>query len=216
MNEIDYTKKELFDGIGFIEFLVNERLSTSFSVVNFEKFCKATHFILIQWSSHEYVGISLDNDFKYQYQKFFKAFAKYLKYIEENPMKTSIEEQEMLKNTMCEKGQIIYRYLSLVENQEIQYNKYYVSWSFIKESYYLESKLYGNVYKLYSKISENNIGIDLLGFFSFVDETYELGIPCSIVNEKEVVYPTLKNDIFKIEKIREIKDFEEEEGNNFE
>lgn len=210
MNEIDYTKEELFNLIGYIEFLVNKRLSNFFTKPDFKGFCKVSHFILEQWSSYEYVGISLDNDFKYQYQRFFKAFVKYLRFIKDNPMNVSIEEQKMLQSSMCENGKIIYRYLSLDENQEIQYNKYYVSWSLIKESYYLESKLYGNVYRLHSKISDN-IGIDLFGFFSFVDKKYKLGIPPSIKQEKEIVYPTLKKDIFEIEKLREKQDFEEEE-----
>jgi len=82
-----------------------------------------------------------------------------------------------------------------------EYNDIYVSWSKSERNYYIESKLYGPMTWMKAEIRNPYFGIDIQGFEDWCQEW--LGDSSFITRgeEREVVFPTIKDCIIEIEQI---------------
>lgn len=80
-----------------------------------------------------------------------------------------------------------------------QNNDIFVSWSKNKEISYIESKLYGCMTRLYCNIPPNMVGFDLEGFQEFYNNKFASKIWIARGEEREVVFPTIKEMIYRIE-----------------
>ena len=147
--------------------------------------------VLLNWTGNTYVGCIKEDILKYAYQEFFETLYEFLINCRRLPEK----ELQNFANDVLYRGPL-YRYLGHgnTENCDVQiepeYNDIWVSWSKTDKNFYIESKLYGK----YTKLSGHTgtiYGIDLTAF----------GV--SKCEEKEVVYPTIKNCIDKIEYFEE-------------
>ena len=65
-------------------------------------------------------------------------------------------------------------------------------------NYYLESKLYGKVTKLYCDIPSEQYGLDFEKFQEFINNNYDEGFNISRGNETEVIFPTIEKYIYDI------------------
>ena len=143
------------------------------------------------WTGKTYVGQNKRQDLKNAYQDFFKALMKMLLLCKtnRNPCENKVAE------TLLYQGKI-YRYLGygISSNRkkkaiEPNYDGVYVSWSKEPKNGYTESKLYGEMTWIESEIKYPYFGIDLEAMES------------SVGNEKEVVFPTLKDCVTNIKYI---------------
>ena len=115
-------------------------------------------------------------------------------------------EKEFLKNIKYN-GKL-YRYLGngnpINKKKIIEpiYNDIYVSWSKEEKNSYIESKLYGKMILLYCDTSNKHFGIDLERFQEFYNKTFKESFYISRGNEREVVFPTIKETIYDIKYLR--------------
>lgn len=162
------------------------------------------------WTGKTYVGSKKTKQIKKAFQDFYQAFYELLIAFKTNAFNSISKIEKSLANDLLYQGNI-YRYLGHGDCQEThkkiktKYNDIWVSWSKEPENSYLESKLYGEYLKLYATIENNMYGIDLEA----------LGV--SKPNEKEVVFPTIRETINKEVSFRNVDfDYEEyEEDENF-
>lgn len=146
---------------------------------------------LSYWTGNTYVGCRKEKSLERAFQRFFEALYDFLLFCKniDNPALNKIAEESLYKGTL-------YRYLghgiSKNANQEIipEYNGIYVSWSKSPDNAYLQSKLYGIKILLTCECDDTYYGIDLEYF----------GV--SRNSEHEVVFPTLKNKITNVQKIK--------------
>ena len=212
MKKSDKKLNELVKRVSYVRFIIDNRLNNSFDYSLFKDFCICCHKILYYWSSTESVGYPIQKERMKYYQEFFKIVVKYLNYVKKNYLDCEEIERNLIDRCICNVNTKIYRYLSLKKNEYVNYNNDYVSWSLNYKSSYLEPKFYGNVFKLCAEVSSNRIGISLYDLFLFFQDIFGMDIPCSIINEKEVVYQTIKKDIYKVEVVRRnYKSFDMEE-----
>ena len=144
------------------------------------------------WTGKTYVGDRKDDEIAQVFQNFFETLMKLL-----FKMKDSEKNYESkFANTLLYQGKV-YRYLGYCSSRDIKkkpiqpkYNEIYVSWSKEPKNGYIESKLYGKMTWIEAEIKPPYFGIDL--------ET----IGSSRGNEKEVVFPTLKDCVTNKKYIR--------------
>lgn len=141
------------------------------------------------WTGKTYVGQRKREDLKNAYQDFFSALMEILLLCKAN---RSLYENKAAKKYLYQ-GKI-YRYLGYnspytCKQKAIkpEYDGVYVSWSKEPKNSYLESKLYGKITWIEAEIKSPYFGIDLDAMNS------------SRGNEKEVVFPTLKDCVTKVE-----------------
>lgn len=154
-------------------------------VVGIKEVCKF-------WCGKTYLGEKKSKDIENAFQCFFKNFMDFL-------MDCKISKHSYKRKfaaTVLYQGKI-YRYLGygISSNRkkkaiEPNYDGVYVSWSKEPQNSYIESKLYGEMTWIEAEIKSPYFGIDL--------ETME----SSVGNEKEVVFPTLKDCVTNIKYIR--------------
>jgi len=146
--------------------------------------------VCLFWTGNTYVGSRKDEKLENAFQDFFQAFMKLLLLMKKS-------EIDVVKNGASEflyRGDA-YRYLG--KNKPFngtvkpEYNNIYVSWSKEPKNHYFESKLYGTMTWMSCTIPEPLYGIDIdaLGY--------------SRADEKEVVFPTIKECINEIKFIWE-------------
>lgn len=151
-------------------------------------------YILRLWVGKTSVGIPKATEVQGAFQAFFKDLMRLLIMLKESPVST--KKERSFSNAVLYRGKI-YRYLGRgFGNSKKQgrikpkYDGNYASWSMQRElSNYMASKLYGTKTLLSAEI-ENDYGISLK-YFNFVQ--WE--------NEKEIVYPTKKEAVYKVEYI---------------
>lgn len=144
------------------------------------------------WTGKTYVGDRKDDEIAQVFQNFFETLMKLL-----FKMKDSEKNYESkFANTLLYQGKV-YRYLGYCSSRDIKkkpiqpkYNEIYVSWSKEPKNGYIESKLYGKMTWIEAEIKPPYFGIDLEAIGS------------SRGNEKEVVFPTLKDCVTNIKYIR--------------
>lgn len=141
------------------------------------------------WTGKTYVGQSKSQDLKNAYQDFFSALMEMLLLCKAN---RSLYENKAAKKYLYQ-GKI-YRYLGYnspytCKQKAIkpEYDGVYVSWSKEPKNSYLESKLYEKITWIEAEIKSPYFGIDLDAMNS------------SRGKEKEVVFPTLKDCVTKVE-----------------
>ena len=144
------------------------------------------------WTGKTYVGQSKRQDLKNAYQDFFSNLMKMLLLCKtnKNPCENKVAEALLYQGK-------IYRYLGYYSAHDYrkgaivpEYDGIYVSWSKEPKSSYIESKLYGKITWIEAEIKPPYFGIDLEAIGS------------SRGNEKEVVFPTLKDCVTNIKYIR--------------
>ena len=142
------------------------------------------------WTGNTYIGVNKEDIVKEAFQKFFEALMTLLldmRQDEDNDVRESAEKL-LYRGT-------VYRYLGhgSPSSDIIHpiYDGIYVSWSKTKTNTYIESKLYGTITRLTCEIKSPLYGIDLEA------------LGCSLNQEREVVFPTLKDCVVDIEYIEE-------------
>ena len=144
------------------------------------------------WTGKTYVGQNKRQDLKNAYQDFFSNLMKMLLLCKtnKNPCENKVAEALLYQGK-------IYRYLGYgtpfgCKKKAIApiYDGIYVSWSKEPKNSYIESKLYGEITWIEAEIKYPYFGIDLEAMES------------SVGNEKEVVFPTLKDCVTNIKYIR--------------
>lgn len=144
------------------------------------------------WTGKTYVGQSKRQDLKNAYQDFFSNLMKMLLLckINKNPCENKVAEALLYQGK-------IYRYLGYgapcgCKKKAIvpEYDGLYVSWSKEPQNNYIEGKLYGKITWIEAEIKPSYFGIDLEAIGS------------SRGDEKEVVFPTLKDCVTNIKYIR--------------
>ena len=177
-------------------FLITEDLKELF-----KELCDFIAEVLRMWTGYTYVGIIKEKAEEKFYQDFFESFFRLINFLDKNKRKLIKIEKDFLEIIKF-KGKI-YRYLGhgIVQNRNkqiiVRYNNKYVSWSKNEENNYIESKLYGTKIILYCEIGKSNYGIDVEGFQEFYNEIYKCEIMIARGEEKEVIYPTIKEEIYK-------------------
>ena len=141
------------------------------------------------WTGKTYVGDRKDDEIVQVFQNFFETFMKLLFKLKDSEKNYESE----FANALLYQGKA-YRYLGHcrpmnIKKKAIQpkYNEIYVSWSKEPTNSYIESNLYGKITWLEAEIKPPYFGIDL----------EKMGV--SKGNEREVVFPTLKDCVTKIE-----------------
>lgn len=183
--------KYYIDNYSMIE---NERINL------FEELCFHIASVLHEWSGNTYVGIKKEKTKKNIFQNFFILLNDLINYLDKN--KTSSLESKFLK--YIKYNGKLYRYLgngNFINKKKIIkpiYNGIYVSWSKEEKNSYIESKLYGKMTLLYCETSSKLFGIDLEGFQWFYNKTFNNNFYISRGNEREVVFPTIKETIYDI------------------
>ena len=183
--------KYYIDNYSIIE---NERLNL------FEELCFHIAYVLREWSGNTYVGIEKEKVKKNIFQNFFILLNDLINYLTKN--KTSSLESEFLK--YIKYNGKLYRYLGTGNPVDIKmsvkpiYNDIYVSWSKEERNAYIESKLYGKMTILYCDTLNKYFGIDLEGFQEFYNKIFKDNFYISRGNEREVVFPTIKETIYDI------------------
>ena len=141
------------------------------------------------WTGKTSVGHRKDDEIKQVFQNFFKTLIKLLL-----KMKDSEKNYESeFANALLYQGKV-YRSLGYCSSRDIkkkaiqpEYNEIYVSWSKEPENVDIERKLYGKITWLEAEIKPPYFGIDL----------EKMGV--SKGNEREVVFPTLKDYVTRVE-----------------
>lgn len=170
----------------------------------FEELCLRIACVLQEWSGNTYVGIEKEKVKKNIFQNFFILLNDLINYLTKN--KISSLESEFLK--YIKYNGKLYRYLgngnSIDKKMSVKpsYNGIYVSWSKEERNSYIESKLYGKMTLLYCDTSNKHFGIDLEGFQEFYNKTFNDNFYISRGNEREVVFPTIKETIYDIKYLR--------------
>lgn len=143
------------------------------------------------WTQDTYVGRRKEFKVQNAFQNFFENFMKLILDIRDGNIKCD-EECRNAFSSLLYTG-VVYRKLGHgdLENCEDEiipeYNNIYVSWNKEKDYAYFDSKLYGPMTILTAEIKEPYFGIDL----------EELGVCTG--QEKEVVFPTIKESVLKVE-----------------
>ena len=171
----------------------------------FKELCCYIAESLSYWSGQIYVGKKKDKTTEDIFQKFFKNLNYLIRFLSNNEFKLMKIEKDFI-NIIRYNGKV-YRFLGhsnldLRNCKKIikpKYNNIWVSWSKEKNNSYLESKLYGKKTRLYCDIKDCYYGIDLEEIQKFCNKNQLGNYYISRGTEKEVVFPTIKKLIYKVE-----------------
>lgn len=154
------------------------------------------------WTGSTYVGYRKEPELEKAYQDFFKALYDFI--LSFRTMRKSVYRK--CADMILYQG-TVFRYLGHVfeENNidkvEPIYNDIYVSWSKESPNYYIESKLYGTMTWISAEIKEPYFGIDLEGLEKSIYRLVGIKRILTRGNEREVVFPTIKECITEIKYI---------------
>lgn len=197
--------KEINKTIIYIKSYIVKRFNNNFEPFEYiDELFKRIAFVLSQWSGDTYIGEEKEENIKKLFQEFFITLISLVNCFNENKTKCLRQEIEFLKSIKY-KG-TIYRVLGYSncldknKNKNIipKYNDIYVSWSKNKDNSYLDSKLYGKKTRLIAVIDKDKFGIDLENFEEFIENIYDEKFYISRGNEREVVFPTLKECVKEV------------------
>lgn len=160
------------------------------SLKSFRLLLEEIEYVLKFWTGRTNVGVSKNSKLENAYQEFFSKLLDMLILFRNG--KSRFYERFVAKKYLYQGT--VYRYLgshyeSLTEPLSVRYNDIFVSWNKDKRNSYILSKLMGKKVLLTCKIDGSNYGIDL----------DEMGL--SVGNEREVVFPTIKETIIDEEVI---------------
>lgn len=142
------------------------------------------------WTGYTYVGVEKDARLKQSFQYFYESLYSFLLACRDS----DIDVLCYFASKVLYQG-VVYRYLGYPNNsvlrkpelKKVEYDGIFVSWSKNAAVPYLESKLRGTLTRVTCNISGDKYGIDLTA----------LGV--SRGDEAEVVFPTLKECVIKVE-----------------
>lgn len=188
----------------YIKYYINNRfVNESDWLALFEELCYYIVCVLQRWSGNSYVGIEKEETKRNIFQNFFVQLKNLIVYLTINKDEICSLER-MFINCIKYNGKL-YRYLghgdfsNKRKKVKPNYNDIFVSWSKEEENSYIESKLYGKMTRLYCDTSNKYFGIDLESFQEFYNKTFNEQCYISKGNEREVVFPTIEEAIYKIE-----------------
>lgn len=142
------------------------------------------------WTGNFYVGYRKEKVIETVFQNFYNSLYELLINFKNTTYSHMIQEECDAALKYLYQGKI-YRYIGYGNSQDcekplkIEYDNIWVSWSKEPNNSYFETKLYGKCIKLYATIENEKYGIDLESLGS------------SRNNEREVVFPTIKETINK-------------------
>ena len=168
----------------------------------FMALCGDVANVMLEWTGCTYVGQRKDSETEEMYQKFWLSVKNFIDMLSTSKIKQSKIEKAFLQSIIY-RGEV-YRYLGYPSpNQrkaiEPKYKDVYVSWSKNKGNTYLLTKLYGNRTLLSCIINAPYYGMDLESFNRFYNSNSRKKKYIAKGDEKEVVFPTKKDSIYKIE-----------------
>lgn len=160
--------------------------------------------VLYKWSGYTYVGIIKDNITINVFQEFFITLCDLIDFFDNSKAYISKLEKDFIKSIKY--TGIIYRVLGYGNSQDKNknkriipyYNTIFVSWSKNENNIYLDTKLYGKKTKIKAYIENNSYGLDLENFQHFINNQFDCYLNISKGNEREVIFPTLKEHITEI------------------
>lgn len=160
--------------------------------------------VLDLWTGSTYVGNKKEKALEKAFQSFFKALYNFIIECRNNDRYFNIKRS----NKILYRG-TVYRYLghstnSYPDNSIVEpvFNDIYVSWSKSPKGSYIESKLRYPQTWLSAEIKEPYYGIDLVGLQEAILELVNVKNRIAIDDEREVVFPTIKECITEIKYIR--------------
>ena len=190
----------------YIMFYIENRYNSEFIDEElFKELCRFIAEALSYWTGKTYVGRKKDSKTQNIVQKFFENLNYLIKDLSNNEEKLMKIEKDFI-NQIKYNG-IVYRYLGHPDSIDCkkiiipEFNNIWVSWSKEKDNSYIETKLYGKKTRLYCDIKTYYYGIDLEAFQNFCNRNKVGNYYISRGNEREVVFPTIKELIYKIEYI---------------
>ncbi len=168
----------------------------------FEILCDGIASFLEYWVGNTYVGNKKTSAETAIFQDFFRSLSSLIALLQDEKICPTQDERDLVSSLVYH-GKV-YRYLgypSPTKKKHIEpiYNDIFVSWSKNKEISYIESKLYGCMTRLYCNIPPNMVGFDLEGFQEFYNNKFASKIWIARGEEREVVFPTIKEMIYRIE-----------------
>lgn len=200
-NSWDVDILRINESIKYLGEYIERRKIGSYNKIEFRKVLQEIAFVMREWARKTYVGEEKTEEIKEIFQNFYVRLRWLVDLLIAEKSKLKRLEKQFIKSIVY-RGKI-YRYLgtNTPYNKavlEIHFNDIYVSWSKNEKNSYFESKLSGVVKKLYCNIPENNYGFDLCRFQRFYNVTFMEN--CDILNptEQEVVFPTIKELVYKI------------------
>lgn len=190
LDTVFVNKEQVIENINACIVNIDTYINGKRSIKNLKDLYNDIHWVLSYWTGQTYVGIEKEEDIKNAFQLFFTKFYYLINDLRKNGNR--LYEKMFSKNLLYQGT--VYRYLgSHCETKngqiKIDYNGVYVSWNKIKDDYYIKSKLLGKKTLLTCEIKDKYFGIDLDKFGVCVGK------------EKEVVFPTIKDTIVKVEVI---------------
>ena len=157
--------------------------------IRIEDFLDCTNSVLFYWVRKNIVGIEKSNQVKQLYNNFFALIKVYM---DNWQALNDDSEKHNLAKEVIYKGEI-YRYLDskkiTMSKDKIRYDENFVHWSKIKEINSVINHLKGPYLLLKAQIKDDDYGI-------FINPL----IRELILDEQEVVYPTIETTILYIEK----------------
>lgn len=192
--------EDIKNAISFLIQFKEKRFDYEYNERNLMSLVGHTANVFNRWTGYTYVGEQKERYIEKIYQDFFSLLFEIIVLMFDNFEDLDKKEKEFL-DCIIYRGKI-YRYLNVKDKREIKYNSIYVSWS-KKESYeYLESKLGNNFIKLYANIDGDSFGLDLSKFMNFFCDYSGYDRSPVYDNELEVVFPTIKENIYDVKKFK--------------
>lgn len=180
-----------------------KRVSHGITKVQGEPLMKNIAAVVANWTGSTYVGDRKKKPLEKAYQAFFSALHDFIIECRNNDRYFNIERSSKI----LYRG-MVYRYLGhqlgdVPDNSIVEpnYNDIYVSWSKNPKDTHIESKLRDPMTWIAAEIKEPYYGIDLVGLAEAISELVAVEYRIAIKDEKEVVFPTIKECITEIKYI---------------
>lgn len=180
-----------------------KRVSRGITKEQGEPLLKNVAAVLDNWTGSTYVGDKKKSQIEKAFQAFFKALYDFIIECRRNDRYFNIKRS----NEILYRGSI-YRYLGYPvgyapDNSRVEpiYNDIYVSWSKNPHDIDIEKKLGSTMTWLSAEIKEPYYGIDLVGLSNAISELVDIKHRIAIIDEQEVVFPTIRECITEIKYI---------------
>lgn len=180
-----------------------KRVSHGITKEQGEPLLKNIAAVLDNWTGSTYVGEKKKSQIEKAFQAFFKALYDFIIECRRNDRYFNIKRS----NEILYRG-MVYRYLGYAigyapDNSRVEpiYNDIYVSWSKNQKDVHIESKLSDPITWLSAEIKEPYYGIDLVGLSNAISELVDIKHRIAIIDEQEVVFPTIRECITEIKYI---------------
>ena len=160
--------------------------------------------VINNWTGSTYIGVKKKKELEKAFQAFFIALLELLLEIK----KSDYTEFHFIADKILYRGKA-YRYLGYPSPEDCNkgieptFNDIYVSWSKEHKNSYIESKLYGTMTIISADIIIPYYGIDLEGMGQVLSKLSNENYKMTRGDEREVVFPTIKECITEVNYIEE-------------